>query len=333
MGLGMLVAAFKAAASLFAALAVLVRFPRVARRRRCDVVWVGTALAAVAFSANALMFSERTIDAWLGGTNMFHLMRTLVALSAMWCLRAALVQSLQRKHWSRSRMLKEGAVAAAVLLTLTMAFFTIDRGPTSGGFISDHLRQGGTMVYTVLIMAMGGWNAADVARVAFRELIQRRGGRDHLLWPALLGLGCGGCLLVLGAALAAGYAVLGYLGTLDSVAQALGSAFGPVFMPGAALVCLAVVWVGVYAQGHRLRVGVRMDLLKIAPIWRRVGAARWSPGERPPGWRSAVSATPERSLYSAVIAIEDTLRTDDVSLSRGQQRALAAAERRFELTP
>ena len=333
MSLGVLATLFKAVACVSAALAVLARLPRVVRRGRPDVVWVGTGLAALAFCANGFMISDRSIDAWLGGTNMFHLMRTLVALGAMWCLRAALVQSLQGKAWSRLRMQKEAAVGGAILATLTAAFFAIDRGPTSGAFIPDHLHQGATLVYALLIMAMGGWNAADVARVAFGELARRRRDRDYLVWPALLGLGYGSCLLILGCALEAAYAALGHLGTFELLAQALRAAFEPVFMPGAALVCLAVAWLGLYAQGQRLRVGQRMDIVRIAPIWREIGADRWNPGDPTPGWRSALSPNPERALYSAVIAIEDTLRADNTVLSREQRRALATAERRFELTP
>lgn len=332
MSLGALLALFKAAASAFAALAVVARLPRVVQRRRPDFVWVGTALAALAFSANGFMLPDRTVDAWLGGDNVFHLVRTLLALSAMWCLRAALVQSLQRKSWSRSRTLREAAVGAALLLALTVAFFSIDRGPTSGSFIPDHLDQGSTVVYTLLIMVMGGWNAADVARVAFRELTARQGERDRLLWPGLLGLGAGGSLLVLGCALEAAYAVLGHLGAWGALGQAMRSSFGPVFLPGAALVCLAVAWLGLYAQAQRLEVGLRMDIMRIAPVWEQVGAERWGTGEPSPGWRSALSADPQRVLYSAVIAIEDTLRADDMVLSWAQRRALAAAERRFELT-
>lgn len=329
----MSVALFKAAACLFAALAVVARLPRVAQRRRPDVVWVGTALAAAAFSVNGIMFSERVVDAWWGGTNVFHLARNLVALSAIWCLRVALVQLLQGRLWSRSRMAGEAAVGAALLLALTVAFLAIDRGPTTGAFIPDHLDQGATVVYTALIMTMGGWNATNVARVALRELAQRASGRDRLLRPALLGLGTGASLLALGCVLEATYAVLGHLGALNRLAEALRSSFGLVFMPGAALVCLAVAWMGVYAQGRRLQVGARMDIMKVAPIFRQVGADRWSPEERVPGWRSALSAEPQQALYRAVIAIEDALRADAVSLSREQRRALAAAERRFELTP
>ena len=332
MSLGAVLSLLKAVAFLFAAVAVVVRLPRVARRRRVDFVWVGTALAALAFSANGVMVPERTVDAWLGGENIFHLVRNLLALSAVWCLRAALVQSLQRRDWSRSRTMREAAIGGALLLGLTAAFFSIDRGPTSGAFIPDHLAQGGTLVYTLLIMVMGAWNAADVARVAFRELTLRQPGHDRLLWPGLLGLGVGGSLLVLGCTLEAGYAVLGYSGTWDAVAVALRASFGPVFLPGAVLVCLAVAWLGLYAQGRRLKMGLRMDILRIAPVWAQLGADRWSPGGRPPGWSSALSADPQTVLYSAVIAVEDALRAENVGLSEKQRCALQAAERRFELT-
>jgi hypothetical protein len=332
MGAGALVALFKATACVFAGVAVAARLPRVVRRGRLDVVWVGTVLAAVAFSANPFMISERALDAWLGGTNVFHLLRNLLALSAIWCLRVALVQLLQDRRWNRSRLLREAAVGATFLLGLTAAFLAIDRGPTTGAFIPDHLDQGATVLYTGLIMAMGGWNAADVARVAYRELVRLGNGRDRLLRPALLGLICGAGLLALGCALEAIYVALGHLSTLRPVTEALRSSFGPVFMPGAALVCLAVAWLGAYAQVRRLQVGVRMDIMRIAPIFRQVRADRWSPNERHPGWSSALSDSPQRALYTAVIAIEDTLRADAVSLSRQQRRALEDAERRFELT-
>jgi hypothetical protein len=333
MSLGAFLSLFKAAACIFAAVAAGARLPQVVRRRRLDVVWVGTVLAALAFSANAVMVSEHTVDALLGGTNVFHLVRNLLALSAVWCLRAALVQSLQRKAWSRLRTLREAAVGAALLLALTIAFFAIDRGPTSVAFIPDHLHQGATVVYTVLIMAMGGWNAANVAQVAFRELTLRQDRRDRLLWPALWGLGAGGSMLMLGCVLEAAYAILGHLGAWDAVAAVLRSSFGPVFLPGAALVCLAVAWLGLCALGQRLQVGLRMDILRIAPVWKQVKADRWSPGGCPPGWRSALSSDAQKVLYSSVIAIEDALRADNVSLSHKRRRTLAVAERRFELTP
>jgi hypothetical protein len=332
MSIGPLLSLLKAVACVFAAVAVVARLPQVVRRRRVDFVWVGTVLAAVAFSTNGVMFRERDVDAWLGGENLFHLVRNLLALSAVWCLRVALVQSLQRRTWSRSRKLREAAIGATFLLGLTAAFVSIDSGPTSGAFIPDHLSQLSTLVYALLIMTMGGWNAADVARVAFQELARRDSQRNRLVWPALLGLGVGGSLLVLGCALEAGYAVLGHVGAGDAAAAALRALFGPVFLPGAVLVCLAVAWLGFYAQGQRLKMGLRLDILRIAPVWAHVGAQKWSSDERPPGWRSAVGATPQRTLYSAVIAIEDTLRAESVSLSQKQRRALQAAERRFELT-
>jgi hypothetical protein len=332
MSVGPLLSLLKAVACVFAAVAVLARLPRVVRRRRVDFVWVGTVLAAVAFSANGVMFRERDVDAWLGGENLFHLVRNVLALSAVWCLRVALVQSLQRRTWSRSRTLREAAIGAALLLGLTVAFFSIDRGPTSGAFIPDHLSQPGTLVYALLVMVMGGWNAVDVARVAFQELATRQSQRSRLVWPALLSLGIGGSLLVLGCALEAGYAILGYVGTGDAAAAALRASFGPVFLPGAVLVCLAVAWLGLYAQGRRLQMGLRLDILRIAPVWTHVGAQKWSSDERRPGWRSALAATPQRTLYSAVIAIEDTLRAESVSLPQKHRRALQAAERRFELT-
>ena len=332
MSLGVMLSLLKAMACIFAAVAMVVRLPRVVRQRRVDFVWVGTALAALAFSANGLMIRERTVDAWLGGENGFHLVRNLLALSAVWCLRAALVQSLQRRRWSRSRTLREAAIGGVLLLGLTVAFFSIDRSPTSGAFIPDHLAQGGTLVYTLLIMVMGGWNAADVARVGFRELTLRRQGHDRLLRPGLLGLGVGGSLLVLGCALEAGYALLGHLDTWDAVNTVLESSFGLVFLPGAVLVCSAVAWLGLCAQGRRLKVGLRMDILRMAPVWDHLGADRWSPGGRPPGWRSALSADPQKALYRAVIAVEDALRAEDVGLPEKQRCALRAAERRFELT-
>lgn len=332
MSLGAVLSLLKAVACIFAVVAVVVRLPRVARRRQVDFVWMGSALAALAFSANGVMVPERSVDAWLGGENIFHLTRSLLALSAVWCLRAALVQSLQRRNWSRSRILGETAIGGALLLGLTIAFFSIDRDPTSGAFIPDHLAQGGTLGYTLLIMVMGAWNATDVARVAFQELTLRQPEHDRLLWPALLGLGVGGSLLVLGCTLEAGYAVLGYSGTWDTVATAMRVSFGPVFLPGAMMVCLAVAWLGLYAQGRRLKMGLRMDILRIAPVWAQLDADRWSPGGRPPGWRSALSADPQKVLYSAVIAIEDALRAKNMDLSEKQQCALQTAERRFELT-
>jgi hypothetical protein len=333
MSIGPLLSLLKAVACGFAAAAVLARLPRVVRRRRVDIVWVGTVLAAAAFSTNGIMFRERDVDAWLGGENLFHLVRNVLALSAVWCLRVALVQSLQRRTWSRSRTLREAAIGAALLLGLTAAFLSIDSGPTSGAFIPDHLSQPGTLVYALLIMAMGGWNAADVARVAFQQLAMRQSQRNNrLVWPALFGLGVGGSLLVLGCVLEAGYAILGHAGTGDAAAAALRASFGPVFLPGAVLVCLVVAWLGVYAQGRRLQVGPRLDILRIAPVWAHVGAQKWSSDERPPGWRSAVAGTPQRTLYSAVIAIEDSLRAESVSLSQKHRRVLQAAERRFELT-
>jgi hypothetical protein len=332
MDIGPLLSLLKAVACVFAAVAVLARLPRVVRRRRMDFVWVGTVLAVVAFSANGVMFREREVDAWLGGENLFHLVRNLLALSAVWCLRVALVQSLRRRTWSRSRTLREAAIGTSLLLGLTVAFFSIERGPTSGAFIPDHLSQPGTLVYALLIMAMGGWNAADVARVAFLELATRQSQRNRLVWPALLGLGVGGSLLVLGCALEAGYAVLGHVGAEDAAAAALRASFGPVFLPGAVLVCLAVAWLGLYAQGRRLKIGSRLDILRIAPVWVHVGAQKWSVDERPPSWRSALAATPQRTLYSAVIAIEDTVRAESVILSQKHRRVLRAAERRFELT-
>jgi hypothetical protein len=332
MSIGPLLSLLKAVACVFAAAAVLARLPRVVRRRRVDFVWVGTVLAALAFSVNAVILPGPTVDAWLGGENLFHLVRNLLALSAVWCLRVALVQSLQRRTWSRSRTLREAAIGATLLLGLTAAFLSIDRGPTSGAFIPDHLSQPGTLIYALLIMAMGGWNAANVAHVAFQELATRQSQRNHLVRPALLGLGVGGFLLVLGCALEAGYAILGHVGTGDAAATALRTSFGPVFLPGAVLLCLAVAWLGLYAQGRRLQIGLRLDILRIAPVWAHVGAQKWSPDESRPEWRSAVAATPQRTLYSAVIAIEDTLRAESVSLSQKHWRALQAAERRFELT-
>ena len=332
MSLGAVLSLLKAVACIFAVVAVVVRLPRVARRRQVDFVWMGTALAALAFSANGVMVPEQSVDAWLGGENIFHLVRSLLALSAVWCLRAALVQSLQRRDWSRSRTLGETAIGGALLLGLTIAFFSIDRDPTSRAFIPDHLAQGGTLGYTLLIMVMGAWNATDVARVAFQELALRQPEHNRLLWPALLGLGVGGSLLVLGCTLEAGYAVLGYSGTWDTVATAMRALFAPVFLPGAVLVCLAVAWLGLYAQGRRLKMGLRMDILRIAPVWAQLDADRWSPGGRPPGWRSALSADPQKVLYSAVIAVEDALRAENMDLSEKQQCALQTAERRFELT-
>ena len=138
MSLGALLSLLKAVACIFAAVAVVVRLPRVAQRRRVDFVWVGTALAALAFSANGVMVPERTVDAWMGGENIFHLIRNLLALSAVWCLRAALVQSLQRRHWSRARTLREATIGSALLLGLTAAFFSINRGPTSAASVRSH---------------------------------------------------------------------------------------------------------------------------------------------------------------------------------------------------
>lgn len=332
MGLGAVLSLLKTVACIFAVVAVVVRLPRVARRRHVDFVWMGTALAALAFSANGVMVPEQSVDAWLGGENIFHLVRSLLALSAVWCLRAALVQSLQCRDWSRSRTLWETAIGGTLLLGLTIAFFSIDREPTSRAFIPDHLAQGGTLVYTLLIMVMGAWNATDVARVAFQELALRQPEHNRLLWPALLGLGVGGSLLVLGCTLEAGYAVLGYSGTWDTVATAMRASFAPVFLPGAVLVCLAVAWLGLYAQGRRLKMGLRMDILRIAPVWAQLDADRWSPGGRPPGWHSALSADPQKVLYSAVIAVEDALRAENMDLSEKQRCALQTAERRFELT-
>jgi hypothetical protein len=333
MSIGPLLSLLKALACVFAAVAAAARLPRVVQRRRLDFVWVGTVLAALAFSANGVMFPEPTVDAWLGGDNVFHLVRNLLALSAVWCLRVALVQSLQRRAWSQARTLGEATIGASLLLGITAAFFSIDRGPTSEAFIPDHLSQGGTLVYALLIMVMGGWNAADVARVAFRELTVRQDRRDRLVWPGLLGLGVGGSLLVLGCTLEAGYAALGHVGAEGRAAAVLRSAFGPVFLSGAVLVCLAVAWLGLCAQERRLNVGLRMDILRIAPVWAHVGAQKWSSHGRPPGWGSALSANPQKALYRAVIAIEDTLRADELSLSEKHRRALRAAERRFELTP
>lgn len=333
MSVGELLGLFKVAACALTTAVVILRLPRVVRRRRVDFVWVGTALAALAFAINGHMMSERTVDAWLGGENMFHLVRNLVALASIWCLRAALVQSLQQEQWSRDRMWRECLFGGSLLTLLTAAFFSIDRGPTSGAFIPEHLSQGSTLIYTLLIMGVGGWNAADLGRVAFQEIAVRGHDSNHLIWVALAGLGGGCCLLVLGCALESSYAFLRYLSKQNDIAEILRSSFAPVFLPGAALVCATVAWLGLYTQGQRLRIDLRLDILRIVPVWLRLGAGNQSSSKQALSWHDAFAENPHEVLYTAVIAIEDTLRTENMTLTEKQRRALRAAERRFEITP
>ena len=131
-----------AALALF--LYVVVRIRHAVTDRQSRITWFASLFGLVGLFCRGTLVSPVRLDDLLGGHNWLNLLQNLLAVSAFWLMRAAII-GLARK--SRARIDTIGLALA--LVTIAAPFLVIDKGATTGGrdFVAATIGQPAMLIY------------------------------------------------------------------------------------------------------------------------------------------------------------------------------------------
>ena len=290
---------------------VLARAPVALRRPAARPAWFASLLGVLGLLSIGVLIPIPVADSWLGGTNILHLFRTALPVAAFWFLRDAVTLQVGKSTRRGSYL-----ILCAMLFAQSMVFFQIpSRGPSSVGFVDEHMIYVAGFVWAVLYVGQILWIALTMVVML---LPMRKGIYATFIIGGLATAGGGIALVIHCGLILAGAQLPGAGG----IPWAL---FNSLFYPGILTIVLGFVTI-------TLR-----DLYRVAR-WRvaRYRLNRALLGYEGQSTASVSSAdmgfladTPVLGAYRAAIQLRDLESLEGVSLNPRDARLLAAIEHRI----
>ncbi|CAN5489884.1 hypothetical protein BH10ACT7_BH10ACT7_20800 [soil metagenome] len=250
-------------------------------------------------------------DAWLGGTNIIFLFRTLFPVAAFWFLRDAVALQARRPR-RRNFML---IALFAMVVAQTWVFFSIPyRGSTSIEFVDEHMIYVAGLLWAFLYAGQVIYIAGDIIRMLWSV-------RRTLFAAFIVGAG----LTITGALSLIAHCVLIFQGVVDPVSGDLAwILFNMLFYPGILLMVLGflsfVLADALPAAMWRYRAWrLRRILLTNGPTLVHGGVFA--------GALSVLAeADPIQDAYEAAIALRNAQLLGKIELGPGESRQLRGTE-------
>jgi hypothetical protein len=297
---------------MFGALAVLVllRAPVAFRRPAARPAWLATVLGLLGLLAIGVFIPIPVADSWLGGTNILHLLRTALPVTAFWFLRDAV--ALQ----SGKRTSRGGPIVLVLMLAAqALMFFQIpDRGPSSIFFVDEHMIYVQSFVWAVVYVSEIVWIAVTMVVM----LLPRWKG----IYAAFI---AGGLTTVAG-----GVALVAHCGQILAGAEAPGAGgiawtlFSYLFYPGILVIVLGFVTITV-RDFYRVT-GWKLASYRLA---RALASYEDQSATQVVAADAPRPANPILAAYRAAIQLRDVESLGGVSLKPRDTRLLASVERRM----
>lgn len=141
---------------------VLARIPAAAQRTAARPAWIASALGLLGLLSIGVLIPIPVTDAWLGGTNIIFLLRTVFPVAAFWFLRDAVALQARRPR-RRNRML----VALFAMVVAQAAVFTAipSRGTTNIEFVDAHMIYAPGLAWAILYASQLIYIAGDIIRL------------------------------------------------------------------------------------------------------------------------------------------------------------------------
>ena len=290
---------------------VLARAPVAFHRPAARPAWIASLLGVLGLLSIGVLIPIPVADSWLGGTNILHLLRTALPVAAFWFLRdavALLVGGPPRRG---------GPLILCVMLAAqTTVFFQIpSRGPSSTGFVDEHMVYVAGFMWAVLYVGQIMWIALTMVVM----LLPMRKGIYVTFIIGGLATAAGGIALVI------------HCGLILAGAQAPGAGgipwvvFNTLFYPGILTIVLGFMTI-------TLRDLCRVTRWKVAG-YRLARALSCYETQNATGVSEAdtgsLAGNPVLGAYRAVIQLRDLENLDGVRLKPRDARLLAAVEHRM----
>lgn len=293
--------------------------------RGSHATWWGTVFLGVVFAINNWMIPERTLEQLASSPNAFHLVRSVFAFLGIWCFHIAMVDASARtaqRQLGGTRKIFDGLFPATTVAVMVISFGLVQQHGLSHRFLPEHITQVPTVVYGVTFMAATSWAGVSLAVRAFWISKEQWRLADRVL---LALMGAAFSMLTIGFLANAVLLVATHYEASSPVLSWIREHFDAWFMASISLLALVLIIMGSLAFGRT--VAARASLVRIFPLWKRMGAADVVLLPSRPGLGAALSHGADTILYRAIVSIDDVLERGDYSLSREEKRTLERSRR------
>ena len=232
----------------FVALAVLavLRLPALARGGAGTLSELALITGAGALFMVGTVVPLDTVDSWFGAANVVNLLQNVLATLAIWFM-AMTAKNMATGSWpARSRVWE----LVIVIITFTIPFFILDRGPTNGEFIKSYAGDFWLWLYASIYMVY-------VVYLMLRMFlaIGKRKPRPYTV------VRVGAVLMGVGSLVEIGY-LTGRV--LEVRLNWLGNAFIPLFYGGILLIALGLAWFPLARRARNAALTIANTMLRRA---------------------------------------------------------------------
>lgn len=290
--------------------------------RGAKFVWVGTIALALSLSVNRYMIPENIFEHLPHSPNLFHLVRSLLAFTGAFCFRIGAVEHQPYLKSTQLHMPRELGLWALGVIMIGSSFSLIQQHGLSHRFIPDHLEQWPTMTYGVSFMLFTAWQGADLT---IRSWLSAPA--EPQVWRRWLQRA-----LAISAALITGFMVseawlliMGHLRLENTATALVRTAFDGGLLGSTLALSLVVVAMGVLRL-YRVFM-IKLQLIRLTPLWRHVGAQDAVLLPSRPGLKAALAWDSEVHLYRVLIAIDDALERQETRLDSGQRQLIESGRK------
>lgn len=134
-------------------LVFIVRTPKVLSSPKGRASWLACGFGGLGFLISDSFVPYTTVDSWLGGSNLTHLLRNLLLTTALWFLRQAVMQTIPARHKLNDAWKYSLYTLICGLAAIAVPFLIADTSGTSDSFMTERGSQPGVYIYAFVYMA------------------------------------------------------------------------------------------------------------------------------------------------------------------------------------
>ncbi|MDL9978628.1 hypothetical protein [Microbacterium candidum] len=262
------------------------------------------------------------VDRLFGGTNVVTLLADLALMVGIFFLGRAIAKASQHTSGAVRIALGRGVLGVA-LAGVVVAFFFIDRGPSTTTFMLDLGAQPAAAVYSMIQFTYDAIVLAAMVAVTTRQVRGTKGAERvppfSVLVGSVLGIALSIVIIVMDVA-----HVTGDLGLMLS----LGEVYGPLYLATFVFLCAGLAGQPAVRRAQaRSRADHTRDLVEqVTPIWQRATAVR--PGLSQVADAGFNDADAETQLHREIVEIRDAVIDPEASfaLTDDERELLEEAE-------